>query len=146
MFVIVLLFGVSLLAGCNGYVLQGKVIRGSASEIQLVYSSDERLTQPAVEGAEIRVTRDPESLNRHLVGQARSNAGGEFTIIMSEFGTGWMQEKWLVQGMSNGFANADALMELPSKNSKWRLLITLGPGVAEPFNDEDLMQDIEKFK
>lgn len=134
------------LTGCNAYMLQGKVVRGPESSIQLVYAGDERLDLPAVGNAEVRITRDPTNPNRHLVGQARSNPGGDFTIVMEEFGTGWMEEQWLVQGIGPGFQNAETMMELPSKNSKWRLLITLSPGLSEPLREDDLMEDLERFK
>lgn len=133
-------------AGCNSYGLQGKVVRGAASSVQLVYPDDERLKALAVANAEVRINRDPNTLNRHLVGQARSDGGGEFTIVMSEFGTGWMEEQWLVQSVCPGYQNAEQLMHMPAKNSKWRLLITLAPGVSNPFQDDDPMKDIERFK
>ena len=132
--------------GCHAYVLQGKVVRGTASDVQLVYPDDERLKAAAADNVEVRITRDPTTLNRHLVGRTRTGAGGDFSIIMDEFGTGWMSEKFLVQAVGSGFQNADSLMQLPSKNTKWRLLITLAPGVSVPVEDENLMQDIERFK
>ena len=96
---------------------------------------------------DVRVTRDPTTMNRHLVGRASSSAGGEFTLIMDEFGTGWMQEQWLLQALAGGYQNAEALMQLPSKNSKWRLLVTLAPGASTPVHDqEDFMRDFEQFK
>jgi len=135
------------LPGCNSYVLQGRVVRGVASEVQLVYASDERLkAQGGVDNVEVRISRDPTTLNRHLVGHSRSGGGGDFTIIMGEFGTGWMQEQWLVQAVAAGFGNAEQLTQLPSKNSKWRLLITLAPGTSEPVHEEDLRKEAERFK
>jgi hypothetical protein len=144
---IVVLFIPLTLCGCNAYVLQGKVVRGSVSDVQLVYAGDERLDGEPVNAAEVRITRDPTKPNRHLVGRSRTDAGGDFTLVMDEFGTGWMQEQWLVQGVAQGFINAETLMQLPGKNSKWRLLVTLAPGVSEPLRDQDeIMQDLERFK
>jgi hypothetical protein len=134
------------LPGCNAYMLQGKVVRGDVSDVQLVYAGDERLNAPGAENVEVRISRDADTLNRHLVGRTRTDASGVFTIVMDEFGTGWMQEKWLIEAVGPGFQNAALDMELPSKNTKWRLLITLAPGVSQPVQDEDLMQDIERFK
>jgi len=49
--------------------------------------------------------------------------------------------------VAQGFINAETLMQLPGKNSKWRLLVTLAPGVSEPLRDQDeIMQDLERFK
>lgn len=134
------------LSGCNAYMLRGKVIRGEVPSVELVYAGDERLEQTAVSGVEVRITRDPNNPNRHLVGQARSDASGGFTVVMDEFGTGWMQESWLVQAHVPGYQNAESMLELPSKNTKWRLLITMPPGMSEPLRDDDLMQDLERFK
>jgi hypothetical protein len=143
---LVLVAAIALLNGCSAYVLQGKVVRGQASAIELVYAGDERLAGPAAGGVEVRVTRDPTTMNRKLVGHTRSDAGGEFVIIMEDFGTGWMQEQWLVQAVAPGYQNAELMMELPSKNSKWRVLITLAAGVSEPIRDNDIMEDLEQFK
>jgi hypothetical protein len=135
------------LGGCNTYMLQGKVVRGAQSGIQLVYAGDERLKEQGVDGADVRITRDPDTLNRHLVGRTRSNASGEFTIMMDEFGTGWMQEQWMLQAIAQGYQNAETLMQLPGKNSKWRLLVTLAPGASTAVPDQDeLMRDFEQFR
>ena len=140
------LLALMLLSGCSAYMLQGKVVRGEVSDIELVYAGDERLSGPAAGGVEVRVTRDPTTMNRKLVGRTRSDAGGEFVIIMEDFGTGWMQEQWLVQAVGPGYQNAETMMELPSKNSKWRILITVAQGVSEPIRDNDIMEDLEQFK
>jgi hypothetical protein len=140
-------FALAVLSGCNTYMLQGKVIRCAQSDIQLVYAGDERLQEPGVPSVDLRITRDPNSLNRHLVGRTSSSASGEFTILMDEFGTGWMQEQWLLQAIAAGFQNAQTIMELPGKNTKWRLLVTLAPGASTPAPDQDeLMRDFEQFK
>ncbi len=94
------------LTGCNTYMLPGKVIRGQQSDIQLVYAGDERLKEPGVASVDLRVTRDPTTLNRHLVARTSSSPAGEFTLMMDEFGTGWMQEQWLLQAVGAGYQNA----------------------------------------
>jgi hypothetical protein len=143
----VVLLACAALSGCNSYMLQGKVIRGAQSDIQLVYAGDERLKEPGVSGVDIRVTRDATTLNRHLVGRTTSSGAGEFTLLMDEFGTGWMQEQWLLQTVAAGYQNAETTMNLPSKHSKWRLLVTLAPGTATPIPDQDqMMRDLEQFK
>lgn len=134
------------LPGCGSYVLHGKVVRGSVSSIQLVMPGDERLNAPAISGADVRVIRDPNTPNRQQVGQNRTDPAGEVAIVMSAFGTGWMEEQWLVQAFAPGYQNAATMMNLPSRNSKWRVLITLAPGVSEPITEENLMEDLERFK
>src|SRR5687767_12522427 len=53
------------LVGCGrGYKLQGKVIRGEASGIELVHSqTDPRLKGPGLANAEVMVRRDPNTLH-----------------------------------------------------------------------------------
>ncbi len=143
---IVMALAAIALGGCNAYMIQGKVVRGESSGVALVYEGDERLDLPGVPNAEVRIVREPTNPNRHLVGQAHSGPSGEITVIMDEFGTGWMEETWLVQSQAGGFQNAETMMQLPSKGTKWRLLITLAPGASEPFRDDDLMEDLERFK
>lgn len=135
-----------VLPGCGSYALHGKVVRGETSSIQLVMPGDERLNATGISNAEVRIVRDPNNPNRKQVGQNRTDPAGDFAIIMSAFGTGWMEEQWLVQSLAPGYSNAQMLMNLPASSSKWRLLITLAPGVSEPLNDENLMDDLEKFK
>ena len=137
-----------LLTGCNAYTLRGKVVRGSYSDIEVVHESDERLQQPGIAGAEVLVHRDPNKPNRYLVGRTRTNTGGEFTLLLNEFGAGWMEEQWRVQTIHRGNQNADTLMKLPPNQKKWRLLITLAPGTSTPADSEedDWMRDYEQFR
>jgi hypothetical protein len=143
---LVLLAAVSTISGCGGYTLRGKVVRGSVSSIEMVHEVDERLKAPGIANAEVRVLRDPNTLNRHLAGQTRSGGEGHFATSIPDFGAGWMQEQWLVQCTLSGHQNAEQLMKLPAKGSKWRVLITLAPGTATPTEADDFMQDYEKFK
>ncbi len=137
-----------LLTGCNAYTLRGKVVHGSYSDIEVVHESDERLQQPGIAGAEVLVHRDPNKPNRYLVGRTRTNTGGEFTLLLNEFGAGWMEEQWRVQAIHRGNQNADTLMKLPPNQKKWRLLITLAPGTSTPADSEedDWMRDYEQFR
>lgn len=144
---IVMLFAAAglFMPGC-GYTLRGKVVRGQVSSIEMVHEIDQRLQQPAVANVEVRVIRDPANLNRHVVGQTRSGGEGDFSTSLGDFGAGWMQEQWLIQARQSGYQNAEQLMKLPAKGSKWRILITLAPGDATSLDKDDVMQDYEKFK
>lgn len=141
-----MLFLLGSLPGC-GYTLRGKVVRGDTSSIELVHEMDQRLNGPGIANAETIVRRDPKSPSPQLVGQQRTGASGDFSMNISEFGAGWMQEQWLVQTRMSGFQNASAVMKLPAKDSKWQLLITLAPGVATPLDThEEIVEDLERFR
>jgi hypothetical protein len=141
-----LVLSVLALTGC-GYKLQGKVVRGEQSGIELVHVIDQRLKQTGLSNVEVLVRRDPKSMNPTLAGKDRTNASGDFSIGIDEFGAGWMDEQWQVRAGMHGHQNAEAIMKLPGKGSKWRLLITLAPGTATPLEEPDeIIQDIERFK
>ena len=135
-----------LMTGC-GYTLKGKVVRGDISSIELVHEIDQRFKGPGLSNAEVLVRRDPNSMNPTLAGSDRTDASGSFSISIKEFGAGWMDEQWQVRGGLPNHANAEALMKLPAKGSKWKLLITLAPGTSTPLSGPaDYMQDYEQFK
>ena len=135
------------LGGCSGYKLQGKVIRGDQSKIELVHMMDPRMKQTGLSNAEVLVRRDPKSMNPALAGHDRTSASGDFSMGIDEFGAGWMEEEWQIRGGLHGFQTAEAIMKLPKKGGKTRLLITLAPGAAAPVNEPDeIIHDIERFK
>jgi hypothetical protein len=138
------------LGGCNTYTLKGKVVRGETSSVELVHEMDPRIRAVAPGGVgnvDVRVYRDPDTMNKKLSGRERTETDGMFSIGLGDFGAGWMQEQWLIQAACTGYANAELTTRLPSKNAKTRLLITLAPGTAtDPDAAEDYLQDFEEFK
>ena len=135
----------SALPGC-GYTLRGKVVRGETSGIEMVHEMDQRLKGPGLANVDTLVRRDPQSASPQLVGRQRTDAGGNFSMPISEFGAGWMQEQWQVQARIGSYQNASSIMKLPAKGSKWRLLITLAPGTATPLETGDeVVEDLERF-
>jgi hypothetical protein len=119
----------AFLPGC-GYTLRGKVVHGEVSSVEMVHEIDPRLKQPGIANVETLVRHDPKDRDSQLVARARTNAAGEFSMPIREYGAGWMQQDWLVQARHAGFHNASSLTKLPAQGGKWRLLITLGPGTA----------------
>lgn len=138
--------GLVAMSGCGGYTLRGKVIRGTASSIEVVHEVDPRLKQPGIANLEVRVVRDPSTLNRHVAGQSRTDGEGAFATYLSGFGAGWMEEQWLIQTSMSGYQNAEQIMKLPPKGSQWRLLITVTPGAATPVDTESLTDEADKYK
>jgi hypothetical protein len=134
------------LPGC-GYTLYGKVLRGDSSAIDLLHDIDQRHKQPGLANVEIVVRRNPKDPNPERVGRTRTDAAGNFSMSIKEFGAGWMEEQWLVQARLPEYQNASAVMKLPARNSKWGLLITLAPGTATPLDThEEITEDFERFK
>src|SRR5882672_7857420 len=85
------------LAGCGGYTLQGRVIRGTVPKVEIVHQMDLRLRSPAgggpvgptdakslmppgagVNNVEISLYRDPQSMDAHLADRDRTNGEGYF--------------------------------------------------------------------
>ena len=156
--------GMLLLTGCGGYTLQGRVIRGQTSGAEIVHEMDLRMRSPAgggptstppgqglvpasagVGNVEVSLYRDPNTLNQKLAARDRTNGDGYFTLHVSDFGAGWMDEKWQAIATSAGFQNAQSMVKLAGKTNKTRLLITLAPGQATATGD-DVMQGYDKFK
>jgi hypothetical protein len=134
------------LPGC-GYTLKGKVLRGDASNVDLMHDIDQRYKQQGMANVEVVVRRNPKDPNPELIGRTRTDAFGNFSMSIKEFGAGWMEEQWLVQARLAGHQNASAVMKLPAKDSKWGLLITLAPGTETPLDmHEEIMEDVERFK
>lgn len=138
---------VCALQGCGGYTLRGKVVAGSTSSIELIHEIDQRLKQPGLGNVETLVRRDPKQARPDaatLAGRVRTDAAGDFSMSIGEYGAGWMQEQWLVQARLAGYQNASEIMKLPAKGSRWKLLITLAPGTATPLElppSEELVED-----
>jgi hypothetical protein len=144
------------LAGCGGYALTGKVVPGPLSMAAVVTDTDTRLNDRGVKGGRIVLYRDPTSLGRQKVGEFMADGDGGFTIQLSDFGAGWMDEQWLIRAERPGFARAESLVRLPSKPADRRLLVTLAPmspgagttgvEITDPWHDDDLMGQYERYK
>jgi hypothetical protein len=141
------LIGCAATAGCSTYTLQGTVISGSVNTMTFVPPDDARLREPPVTNVRITVQRDPDKLSRKLVGTDISDAHGRFVIPIDEFGTGWMNEQWLIRATKDGFETTSALYELTADRKKMRLLVIMSPGLSVvPREDEDLMKQFEQYR
>lgn len=147
-----LLLGLSLagpagVAGCQSYVLYGKVTGGSLSTMSLVEPDDPRLAEPGVQNVQITVHRDPDRLAIRRAGRTISDARGAFAVKLDEFGAGWMVEEWLVIASRRGFETAQLQLRIPSRRDPRQLLIILAPGVSEDPNlPDDLIEQYERFR
>lgn len=128
---------VAVLSGC-GYHLSGRVVEGGFDSVDMLPRSQaEDVGGAPVAGAMIELYRDPQSPKRKLVGTARADDRGEFTIALQDFGAGWMEERWLVRIRRNGYKGAEQSIELPGSPDGWRMVGTLTRGRAVPFSEPE---------
>ena len=128
---------VAVLSGC-GYHLSGRVVEGGFDSVDMLPRSQaEDVGGAPVAGAMIELYRDPQTPKRKLVGTARTDDRGDFTMVLQDFGAGWMEERWLVRVRRNGFRGAEQTVELPMSPDGWRMVGTLTRGRAVPFSDPE---------
>lgn len=128
---------VALLSGC-GYHLSGRVVEGGFDGVDVLPRSQaEDVGGAPVAGAMVELYRDPQTPKRKLVGTARTDDRGEFTMVLQDFGAGWMEERWLMRVRRNGFKGAEQSIELPGSPDGWRVVGTLTRGRAVPFSEPE---------
>ncbi len=121
------LASLTLLTACS-YSLQGRVVRGDYSAVEVVDSSDPRLSDPktALSGVAVSVQADPNKINRKTLGRAVSARGGEFSLPVDEFGAGVLDYDVGVFARKKGYEPAEGFYKLPGGSR--RILITMTPG------------------
>jgi len=136
------------LGGCGGsYVLDGRVVEGDFGSVAFVAGDDEQLlVGKPVSGANISVYRDAGRLNQRLVATGRSDAAGRVSIPIDEFGTGWMEEQWMIEAFRSGYEPVQSTVVLPGKRQQRELLIVLAEGWAMPPQKEDLWEEYERYR
>ncbi len=138
------------LTGCSGsgsYVIQGRAIRGEFTSVSFVQAHDRRLQEPGVSNVAVSLYREPNSLGRELTAQAHTDDRGDLSMPVDVFGAGWLVEQWLIHTYRPGYQSASTLVTLPKAKQDLRLLITLGPGLAErPPRSDELIRQLEHFK
>jgi len=137
---VIAITGTVLLASCAPTV-RGRAIEGGFISVCAVRSDDGQLLSGIpVPGAQINVYRDPQSLGAELVATGFTDSSGNFTVKVSEFGAGWMDEVWLIEMVKPGFMTASAELRLPDSDD--RVLIVTMPGRSEPGRNNDRYQDM----
>jgi len=136
------------LAGCGGYRLPGRVVKGDLSMVVFVPPDDPALqTGEPVPRARVALYRDPEQLNRSLAGSAVSGPDGRFVIDVGEFGAGWMEEQWEIVAEAGGHIRAESMAPLPASGSDRVMLVIMAEGRNAPApRDEDLMEEFERYR
>ncbi len=148
------------LAGC-GYTIHGRVVRGEMGIIDWMPGPGDASGEP-VAGAVVTVVRDPNGMHPEEAGRATSGPDGSFTLSVSGFGAGWMDEMWLIKAAKGGVGTAEWTDHLPGSPSGQTLVVTLAPSanngpqgaydamwkgdVGQGESAESLMKEAEKYR
>lgn len=127
-FLVLCVLAVNLLGGCGKYVLEGRVVMGEYSTVELVEPDDRRLNDTPAPGVTVEVVRDPMSLGRKTVGKGTSGGTGVIRLSIGEFGAGFLQEEWELRVVRNGSEFASSNVELPYDSNSRRLLVVIRRG------------------
>ena len=136
--VLLLSMSAVLLSGCQ-YQLQGTVVSGASSAMEMVDSDDSRLLQPGLAGVTVEVTLDPSEMKPIPQAPASSDGAGRFSMPIQATGAGVLQYQALVVARLPGCKPANQLIPLPGPGQ--RLLITLAPGVDAYRPRENLLRE-----
>lgn len=119
--------GAVALGGCS-YAVEGRVVRGEVSMVEVVDAGDARLSDPsiALSGVGVHVQADPTSLRRKTLGRAVSSRDGGFRVPVDEFGAGVMEFDLGVFARKKGYEPAEGFLRKPGGGR--RVLVTLTPG------------------
>ena len=142
--VFVLLLITFLLVGCSKYAIQGRVVRGSYANIELVDKNDRRFSEanPTGGGAVVQGVLEPETPSeRKSLGQVVTNGQGYFSMPVDAVGSGFLEYEAMLIARREGHQGTLRTIDLPRGSQ--RVLITLPLGqdtlkVPERFLDEAL--------
>lgn len=136
--ILLLATSVALLSGCQ-YHMQGTVVSGAASSVEVVDSDDSRLAQPGLAGVTVEATLDPSEMKPIPQAPVSSDGTGRFAMPIQATGAGVLQYQALVVARLSGCKPATQLIALPGPGQ--RLLITLAPGVDVYRPKENLLRE-----
>lgn len=138
------------IAGCSPYRLQGVVVAGSQSGIEVVKKNDPRLSEagPGVPGVSLDVFLDPERLSPRKVGEGATDAEGGFALSIDEPGAGLLMLDIELRASRSSYATVTDRLMLPG--SQQRVIITLKRGQDLPRLEsgnvlEDTLRDAKPY-
>lgn len=113
---------VSLLAGCGGMKVVGKVIPGAISYVGIVNQTDTRLAQPGVGGVAIRIDATPASGGTSAtIASTTSAADGSFKLSIAD--DSWPTDRVQIRAMIDGYAAARGSVFLPRDGQSLLILM-----------------------
>ena len=135
-----------MLVGCSKYAIQGRVVRGSIANIEVVNKNDRRFTEgnPTGGGAVVQGVLEPETPSeRQSLGQVVTDGQGYFSLPVDAMGSGFLEYEAMLIARREGHQGAMRTIDLPRGSQ--RVLITLPLGrdtlnVPERFLDEALRE------
>ena len=131
---------------CGGYSVSGKAVVGSYNTVEFVPANDPRLKKEGISGILVEAVRDPDSLGRSVAGSGKSSGNGDLTLMLDEFGVGWMKEVWDLRVMMGGDLFAQNRVQMPSPGSDLKLLVVVSPGteVRRSSMEEEQQRQLEE--
>ncbi len=131
--------------GCSGYVLAGRAVAGSTSDLVFVPGDDPRFQANGVGGVRILVERDPGSLGSEVVASGLTDDEGRFSIAIGDFGAGWMVEQWRIRAVKPGYQTSQSTLDL-SGTKDLRLLVFMMPGISVDRPKDHLLEQYERYR
>ena len=132
-----------VLAGCDSFVIQGKVVQGQSSSMHFVSNDNTGLSTLGLEGTRITVYRDPDSLGTKVAGTAISDDQGRFVIKLDAFGAGWMLEQFEIVAQMQGYTNVTWQQSLLEEHNQQTLLVTMELGFSQPVSRDELWKQYQ---
>lgn len=129
------------LTGCS-YAIEGRVVRGEVSMVELVSASDPRLDDPALalSGVGVHLQMDPTSLRRKTIARTVSGRDGSFSVPVDDFGAGVMEFRLGVFARKRGYEPAEGFLGKPAGGR--RVLVTMTAGEDKPTSEQpDSLRD-----
>jgi len=135
----------TIAAGCNSYVLKGKVIHGEISIVAVVPDTDPRLQGEGLANAQIRLENDPEKLRREIVGEAVSGANGDFSIPFKKVAGNLLMYDVGLTGRKQGYRPATLNFRLPPAGRRILIILTPGPDTYQDPYADSLDNQVKRF-
>jgi hypothetical protein len=133
---------VLMLAGCTGYKLQGLVVEGRETGLQLYDQKDPRLEQLGrfgLDQATVEVTLDPNAGRRQRLDPVRTDASGRFSVPIDAFGLGMLEYEIGLLVHRPGFRPQWQVIAVP--RDKQVVVLTMEPGGGSGRLEVDLLRD-----
>ncbi len=125
--------------GCQGYRLEGKVVRGLTSSVVIVDKDDPRLEEPGLSGVLVEVTLEPESMRPKNAGADVTAGDGTFGLPIRETGAGLLEYEASVTASRKEFKTLFWQFQLPSSSRRMLIIMEEGSGGYRP--PKDLLQE-----
>lgn len=147
---VVLLCAGPMLAGCGGYAIKGRVIRGPVASVQVVSRDDARLTEPNATGggASVSAVLEPDTpTERRDLGKHLADEQGWFAIPVDAFGSGFLEYEARLLARRRGNQGAVGKVPLPGKRQRVLITMPLGADTLEAPSRlrDEVLRDAEPY-